>query len=106
MALMLKSLLLPSFDAQHAEAYALVLSKRIPLLYAVVLVNSVLLGHAFLHSAPLWMVTVVPSLLAIVALYRMRYWWRLPDHSTPEQRLKAVVDLGRTGPAVSAFYML
>lgn len=106
MALMMKSLLLPSFDAQHAEAYARVLSKRIPLLYAVVLVNSVLLGLAFLRSAPLWMVTVVPSLLAIVALYRMRFWWRLPDHSTPEQRVKAVVDLGRSGPAISGLYML
>ncbi len=102
----LKDFLLPSLDERHADAYVRVLSRRLPLLYATVLVNSVLLAKAFAVTTPTWMAVPVGSLLAVLSLTRIWYWWRLPVKSTPKQRHRAVINLGVTGPIMAGAYML
>lgn len=102
----LLALLLPKMDSRHGDAYARVMSRRLPLLYIAVIANTILLSWDFLPSAPKWMTIAAPALLISVALWRIHFWWYLPVRSTTEQRLLAVTRLTWSGPLVAAAYML
>lgn len=58
------------------EAYALSVSHRAPLLYLVVIFNTLLVAGCFLGTAPLALVVVAP-VMSIVAAHRAFHW--LPD---------------------------
>jgi diguanylate cyclase (GGDEF)-like protein len=52
------------------------LSKQVPLLYFILITNSVAVAYTFLPLAPAWLSTVVPLLLISLTGFRMIWWLR------------------------------
>lgn len=51
--------------------------KQIPLLYAILLVNSWILASAFIADAPRWLTLAWPGVLSGICLIRMVKWWTI-----------------------------
>ena len=77
-----------------ARAYALSLSRRLPLLYLVVVVDLAMLSIRFLGSAPLLLLAVGPA-LSLFAASRAIYWWPSRVAQRRVERLR--YDLARMG---------
>lgn len=65
-----------SDDPDLVMAQARALTRQIPLLYGMLLANTVLLAATHLHSAPPLLTAYVPAVLTLFSLGRVIYWWR------------------------------
>jgi len=57
-------------------------SKQIPLLYFILIINSLAVAYTFVPLAPTWLTMAVPALLCAVAASRM-VWWLRQRHLVP-----------------------
>ncbi|WP_427024638.1 putative bifunctional diguanylate cyclase/phosphodiesterase [Aureimonas ureilytica] len=77
--------------AQYAE-----LSKLVPLLYALLSVNSIAVSYTLRHSAPIWMTVVAPGVLIAISMMRLLFWMRSKpavDARTAQRDLRRVAVL-------------
>ncbi|RDJ99078.1 putative bifunctional diguanylate cyclase/phosphodiesterase [Paraburkholderia lacunae] len=61
------------------RSQSVALSTQIPLLYFILVTNSVALALTHLASAPLFLSAVVPAVLSVICLVRL-VWWRRTRH--------------------------
>jgi diguanylate cyclase (GGDEF)-like protein len=54
-------------------------SKQVPLLYFILITNSLALAYTFLPLAPIWLTMAVPALLSALTGFRMLWWLRQRD---------------------------
>lgn len=62
--------------ASLAKAQYVELRRQVPLLYALLSVNSLAVVYTVRHSAPLWMTVAIPALLVGICMLRMGFWLR------------------------------
>ncbi len=63
-------------DTDLVQAQARALSRQVPLMYGMLLANTLILASTHLHAAPAWLTAYIPAALALVCLVRIVYWWR------------------------------
>lgn len=64
----------PTPELMRAQVRAF--SRQVPMMYALVLVNTIALSATHLHSSPPVLTLGFPGLLAVVSLARLVTWWR------------------------------
>jgi diguanylate cyclase (GGDEF)-like protein len=62
-------------DPELVLAQARALTRQIPLLYAMLLANTVLLAITHLRSAPPLLTAWIPAVLTLLSVSRVIYWW-------------------------------
>ena len=63
-------------DPDLVQAQARALSRQVPLMYGMLLANTLILAATHLQSAPAWLTAYVPGGLALACLIRIIHWWR------------------------------
>ena len=63
-------------DPELVQAQAAVLTRQVPLLYVLLMLNTGLLAVSYLGVAPLGLTVGVPSLLALACSVRLVVWWK------------------------------
>ena len=79
----------PVDDPELARSQLAAFAKQIPLLYGILLLNALSLAATHATTAPVLLTVLVPSLLCILCVVRIRFWLRhgaLPV--TPEQAIQ------------------
>lgn len=84
-----------SDDPTLAIAQQAALSKQIPLMYFILLVNTWGVAATHLHAAPPLLTITFPLLMTLVCGVRMFYWWNRNDRLKPDAA-KAIAELRRT----------
>ncbi|WP_454848130.1 putative bifunctional diguanylate cyclase/phosphodiesterase [Rhizobium binxianense] len=90
------------------------LSSQIPILYVLLIINSLAVAITHMRSAPLWLSLYVPVGLSIVCMFRL-CWWEIngKENVTPERALKlmrraivnaAILAVGFGGWAVALYH--
>ncbi|MCG8274073.1 hypothetical protein MIC97_21550 [Aquamicrobium sp. NLF2-7] len=105
-----------SIDARNPEllkAQCAALSRLIPLLYFILVVNSWMLAASFYHSAPIWLTIYVSLGLTAICAFRLVVWWRTRGETLTAERalrelrrtprLTAVLGIGFTTWAAALF---
>ena len=64
-----------SDDAELVQAQARSLSRQVPLLYGMLVTNSVLVALVHYPVAPPLLTILVPALLAVICVSRLIFWW-------------------------------
>jgi diguanylate cyclase (GGDEF)-like protein len=72
----------PSDNPELTRAQFAAFSKQIPLLYFILIINSLAVAYTFLPLAPGWLTMAVPALLCAVAALRT-VWWLRQRHRVP-----------------------
>lgn len=67
-------------------------SRQVPMMYALVLVNTIALSATHLHSSPALLTLGFPGLLGVISLARLMIWWRarktVIDHAAARRLLR------------------
>jgi diguanylate cyclase (GGDEF)-like protein len=63
-------------DPELVRAQARALSRQVPLLYAMLLANTLILAGTHLDVAPPLLSAYIPSALSLLGIARLLYWWR------------------------------
>lgn len=64
----------PADNPRLLQAQYVALSRQLPLMYFVLLVNTWALAFTHWATAPMWLTLLVPALLTIVCAIRARKW--------------------------------
>ncbi len=67
---------MPADNPELTRAQFEAFSKQIPLLYFILITNSLALAYTFLPLAPTWLAVSVPALLSTITGLRMLWWLR------------------------------
>ena len=84
---------LPSHDPDLARSQFDALSHQIPVLYAVLMVNALLLAATHFHCAPLVLTAALPVLLLAVSVVRLVFWRRTRRHKSTDAEIFAQLRL-------------
>lgn len=63
-------------DPELVKAQARALSRQVPLMYGMLLANSLTLAATHAGSAPRELIVYVPAVLVLLSLSRLIFWWR------------------------------
>ena len=85
---------LPSDNPELLQAQCTALSRLIPLLYVILIVNSWILAATFFDRAPAWLTVDAALALTVVCAERLVIWWRKRDEAMTGAR--AARELRRT----------
>ena len=89
-------------DPELVMAQATALSHHMPLMYGMVLINTLMLALTHLHTAPAALSVYVPALLWIAGLTRIVVWWRGRDGARNiEQARRQITQMLRIMPFLS-----
>jgi diguanylate cyclase (GGDEF)-like protein len=66
----------PSDNPELLRAQFLALSKQAPLLYFLLITNSVAVAYTYSRQAPAWLSIYVPMVLCTLCAVRLYIWWR------------------------------
>lgn len=87
----------PSDKGELAQAQLLALTKQIPLLYFLLIVNSVIAAYTHYPFAPIYLTVYFPAIFSAISLARLINWWKLRDAKPTAfeaiSRLRATVKL-------------
>jgi diguanylate cyclase (GGDEF)-like protein len=79
-------------QSQHSA-----LAKQIPMLYAIIIINTVAVAATHLLVAPVWLTCIAPAPVVIACLVRMRGWSHLKDkigsHEQAVRRMRMTIFL-------------
>ncbi|KAA1007697.1 EAL domain-containing protein [Paraburkholderia panacisoli] len=98
-------------DPELVRSQVQAFSRQIPLLYFILLVNTMAVAVTHLRSAPAWLSIYVPATLCALCIVRCVRWWRIRhrvlthDKAVPELR-KVIWLAGILGVAFSAWSLL
>lgn len=84
----------PSDNPRLLKAQFVALSRQLPMMYFVLLINTWALAFTHLASAPAWLTLGVPVAMTLVCCSRAVMWWRLTD--TPPDAATIAAMLART----------
>lgn len=101
----LKLFRVPEDNPDLIQAQFRALTRQIPLLHFILLVNTLAVVYTYSHFAPLWLSVVLPLSLCTIGASRGLFWWRHRhvEVSTPD----ALIYLRRTNrltPLLAAFF--
>jgi len=65
----------PPPSSQLLRAQVEAFARQLPLMYAMVLVNTFALSFSHLRLAPAWLTLAFPGVLTVVSVFRLRLWW-------------------------------
>ena len=74
---LVRLLIVPAHHPSLLKAQYVALSRQLPLMYFVLLVNSWALAVTHIAAAPYWLTLLVPTLLTVVCGLRAINWWRV-----------------------------
>src|SRR5581483_11529435 len=74
----------PSDNPELTRAQFAAFSKQVPLLYFILITNSLAVAYTFVPVAPGWLTMAMPALLCAVAGYRT-IWWLRQRHRVPTE---------------------
>jgi diguanylate cyclase (GGDEF)-like protein len=95
----------PSGLAELRRAQFTMLSRMIPLLYAVITLNALGLSYTFLGQAPSWLVMFVPSGLLLLSCVRFILWWRGSAVAYTDRQLAQMLRLANgLGPVLTVAF--
>ncbi|HEX7933303.1 MAG TPA: EAL domain-containing protein [Paraburkholderia sp.] len=80
-------------DPELVRSQVQAFGRQIPLLYFILIVNTMAVAITHLHSAPAWMSIYIPSVLCMLCIVRCARWWRSRHHVLTHD--KAVPELRR-----------
>jgi diguanylate cyclase (GGDEF)-like protein len=69
----------PADNPELTRAQFQAFSKQVPLLYFILITNSLAVAYTFLPLAPTWLTMAVPALLTALTGFRMIWWLRQRD---------------------------
>src|SRR5450631_586877 len=69
----------PADNPELTRAQFQAFSKQVPLLYFILITNSLAVAYTFLPLAPTWLTMAVPALLTSLTGFRMIWWLRQRD---------------------------
>ena len=84
----------PSDNPRLLKAQFVALSRQLPMMYFVLLINTWALAFTHLETAPAWLTLGVPGVMTVVCCSRAVMWWRLTD--TPPDATTIAAMLART----------
>lgn len=85
------------------KAQYIALSRQLPMMYFILLVNTLVLAGTHYASAPRWLVVDCPLIMTIFGVIRAAEWWRTRTRTpSPEQMLAALKRTNRLAPFVAA----
>jgi diguanylate cyclase (GGDEF)-like protein len=89
-------------DPELLRAQARALSRQVPLMYAMVLVNTVMLTFTHVGIAPALLTIYIPATLTLICVWRIASWWRgrhkLQD---AEHARRSIIRMMRVMPVLS-----
>ena len=71
-------------DLVRAQIEAL--STQVPMLYVILIVNSLAISVTHFALAPLWLTTILPAALLVVCVFRIAGWRRLREAGEPHDK--------------------
>ncbi|MEC5404516.1 EAL domain-containing protein [Paraburkholderia sp. MPAMCS5] len=80
-------------DPELVRSQVQAFGRQIPLLYFILIVNTMAVAITHLHSAPAWMSIYIPGVLCMLCIVRCARWWRSRHHVLTHD--KAVPELRR-----------
>ncbi|MCD5994067.1 EAL domain-containing protein [Pseudomonas sp. CDFA 602] len=89
----------PADNPRLLKAQYIALSRQLPLMYFVLLVNTWVLAFTHMATAPLWLTVAVPASLTLVCGWRARMWLRAVNRLPGEAAILATLR-GTNGLAV------
>ena len=66
-------------DQDLVQAQAGALTRQVPLLYSMLLANTLILALTHLHSAPALLTAYIPAVLSVLSIARVAFWYRNRD---------------------------
>ena len=69
----------PADNPELTRAQFQAFSKQVPLLYFILITNSLAVAYTYWPMAPAWLTTIVPLLLISLTGFRMIWWLRQRD---------------------------
>lgn len=97
------------FDAQVTAELSLaqwhVLRRQVPLMYALLLINTIILAATHYGNAPAVLTIYIPATLTVMCLWRIRLWWRVKaEDVTPARARRDVMSLVILGPPIAVVF--
>jgi diguanylate cyclase (GGDEF)-like protein len=87
------------------KAQYIALSRQLPMMYFILLLNTLVLAATHYAAAPRWLVVDCPLIMTIFGGVRAMEWWRMHDRTPrPEQMLAALKRTNRLAPVVAAAF--
>jgi len=77
-------------DPELVQAQARAFSRQVPLMYGILLVNSLVLAATH-TDAPDLLRLYIPALLTMVCAVRLAMWWRTRDHAISHQKARRLL---------------
>ncbi|HTM79086.1 MAG TPA: EAL domain-containing protein [Devosia sp.] len=78
-------------------------TRQIPLLYAILLINTTILAATHQSSAPLLLTTVIPTILGLFCVARLIQWWRCRQVPISDIQARRMLNRSVAGGAVLGF---
>ncbi|CAN5395118.1 EAL domain-containing protein [soil metagenome] len=99
---------LPRDNPDLVQAKLAAFTRQVPIMYALVMVNTVALAITHMDTAPALLTVAIPALLSAVCIVRMILWWRsqgkLVSHEAAIARLRSTIaTAGLLGAGFSAW---
>jgi diguanylate cyclase (GGDEF)-like protein len=76
-------LTVPTNDVELVQAQFRAFAKKIPILYLVIVVNTMIVASSFVRFGPLWLSLYVPASLCLFCIVRAIRWWRIGQAEWP-----------------------
>jgi len=89
----------PHDNPNLLQAQYVALSRQLPLMYLVLLLNMWALAFTHLPSAPFWLTLVIPLLMTVICVARACMWWR-STRRVPPADAQILASLRRTNQLV------
>lgn len=81
------------------------LSRQVPLMYGMLVCNTLILASTFLDAAPAELTIYIPGALLLFSVFRMLLWWRKRDRPVDFQRARGDLrTLVWVGPCLALVY--
>lgn len=87
------------------KAQYIALSRQLPMMYFILLVNTLVLAGTHYLAAPAWLVVYCPLIMTVFGVMRAVEWWRVRNYIPgPEKMLAALRRTNRLAPLVAAAF--
>jgi diguanylate cyclase (GGDEF)-like protein len=104
---------LPVDQPELLRAQVMAFSRQVPLMYFILTVSVLGLAATHIGSAPAFLTLVIPSVVTVAAMLRLRMWWTLKDQEISHEqavdtlkstvRLAVVMSIGLVSWALALF---
>lgn len=94
-----------SAELTHAQWH--VLRRQVPLMYALLLTNTLVLAATYYSQAPDILTLYLPLTMAALCIFRIRLWWRIrASDMTTERARRDIRGMSIMGPPIAAVFTI